>query len=59
MIEACQAAREEFKANAGSAKAFLKDANATVPAGTSEGDYAAWAVAASVILNLDEMVTRQ
>ena len=59
VMEACQAAREEFKANAGAAKAFLKDANAKVPAGVSEEDYAAWAVAASVILNLDEVVTRQ
>jgi hypothetical protein len=58
VVEAYEAAKEEFKANASSAKAFLKDANAMVPSELEETDYAAWAVAASVILNLDEVVTR-
>ncbi len=58
VIEACQAAREEFKIDAGSSTAFLKDANASAPAGVSDSDFAAWSVAASVVLNLDELVTR-
>jgi hypothetical protein len=58
ILEAHQAALEEFKANPDSAKAFLKEANATAPNGQSEPDYAAWSVAASVILNLDELITR-
>ena len=58
VIEANRAAKDEFQANAGSAEAFLKDANAIVPAGMKADDYAAWSVAASVILNLDELVTR-
>ena len=54
VVEAYEAAKAEFAANAGAAAKFLKEANVGV-GGIEE---AAWAVAASVILNLDEVVTR-
>ncbi len=56
ILEARNAALEEFKANASAAKDLLKNAN--VNSSDNEADTAAWTVAASVILNLDELVTR-
>jgi hypothetical protein len=48
----------EFRADLFSARAFLRRANATVPAGWDDATFAAWTVAASVLLNLDELLTR-
>ena len=40
------------------AEALLKEANATPPAGVAASEHAAWTVAASAILNLDELLMR-
>jgi hypothetical protein len=58
VVEGYRAALDEFQANQDAAKAFLKELNVTAPAGADEATFAAWSVAASVILNLDELLTR-
>ncbi len=58
VLETFRLAVDEFQADRDAAKAFLKDLNAAPPAGADEPTFAAWSVAASVILNLDELVTR-
>lgn len=58
VLDAFRAAVDEFQADQDAAKAFLKELNVAPPAGADEANFAAWSVAASVILNLDELLTR-
>jgi uncharacterized protein DUF1553 len=58
VLDAFRAARDEFQADQDAAKAFLKELNAAPPASADPATFAAWSVAASVILNLDELLTR-
>lgn len=58
VVEACTAAKEEYQGDAASAATFLQQANTSATKGERADELAAWTVAASVILNLDELVTR-
>lgn len=58
VVEAYDAARHEFAADADAARTFLQEAGASPPEGVDAATYAAWTVAASVIVNLDEFLTR-
>ena len=58
VVAAYQDALEDFKAHPGAAEAFLKQADAHPIAEVAVESYAAWTTAASVVLNLDEVVMR-
>ncbi|MBO0799414.1 MAG: hypothetical protein J2P31_11395, partial [Blastocatellia bacterium] len=51
-------AQTEFAAAPEKAEALLKSARATLPAGVSRTEFAAWIVTANAIMNLDEFLTR-
>lgn len=58
VAEAYEAAREEFQGSPASAAEFLQQARSSPPPGGDAVEQAAWTVAANVILNLDELITR-
>ena len=58
VVDAFHDALAEFRTNPPAAQAFLKQANAKPIPRIDDATYAAWAVAGSVILNLDEVVMR-
>jgi len=58
VVEAYDAARHEFADDADAASTFLQEAGASPPEGVDAATFAAWTVAASVIVNLDEFLTR-
>jgi hypothetical protein len=58
LVKVYQESLAEFSARPDAAEALLKEANSTQPAGVAAKEHAAWTVAASAILNLDELLMR-
>jgi hypothetical protein len=51
--------REEFQADPASAATFVNSGSVPLPASTDASEAAAWTLVASVLLNLDETLTRE
>lgn len=58
VVKSYQDALSDFRVRPGSSAKLLAAANAQPPSGVDADEFAAWTVAASVILNLDELLMR-